>query len=149
MSKVYFTPEGYEQFLEKLEDKQGNIKQLQSELSDMASEGGNDWHDNFSFEQQQRKINMRSDDLKIAKKVLANAVVVDIPADPDKVCIGANIELKRNEKKEEWRIGGYGESNPTERVAAYNTPIGQALMHAEEGDTVHFRDQEIEILSIY
>ena len=148
VEKAYFTPEGIEKYKEKLEEREEEINQLQSRLSELADSGGDDWHDNFSFEEQQRQIQMKTRQLKKDRAVLSRAKVIEKPENPDEVCIGATIDLIRNGNEETWEIGGYDESSPEDRIAAYNTPIGSKLMHHEEGDTLQFNGQRIRVVSI-
>jgi transcription elongation GreA/GreB family factor len=146
---VYFTKEGMTQYRAKMQEISDKLKAMHGRLGELAEVGGDDWHDNFSYEQQMREIGMYSDDLRRMEEALNGAVIVDTDQRrKDVVTIGATVLVERNGVKKEWQIVGFGESDPNSNKIDYNAPIAQAIMNKGVGESVAFRDSTILIKKI-
>lgn len=148
MASNYFTKEGMRKYLEKIQEDQDSLTYMYSRVTELADVGGDQYHDNFSFEQNMRDIKMINDKIVDLKKVLVDAVVLDLPVNPTTVCFGASIIIERDGVQEAWDIRGYGESDPDNNVIAYNTPLIQALMGKKVNDVCKFGLSTIIIKSI-
>lgn len=145
MEKVYFTRSGMDKFLKNFQKDENRLRQMYNRLAELAEVGGDQYHDNFSFEQQMRDINMLDNDLASRKKLLSNYIVIDLPKNRNKVAIGVTVHLDRDGHSEVWFIAGYGESEPENNIIAYNTPLAKVLIGKKVGDMTEFRGSKIKI----
>lgn len=145
MNKAYFTKSGMDKFLQKLQEDEDRLKGMYNRLAELAEVGGDQYHDNFSYEDQMRSINMLDGELASRKKVLSNCVIVDPPKDKSKVTIGVTVVFERGGKDETWFIAGFGESEPENYMIAYNAPLAQVLMGKQAGEMTEFRGSQIKI----
>lgn len=136
MEKIYFTEAGFQSFLARIKKDEDRIREMSSRLGYLAEVGGDQYHDNFSYEQQVRDLNMLSDKIKKDRMVLAKASIIDEKSkrNPGIVFINSVVTAEIDKKTESWQIVGYGESDPGNHKLAYNTPLGAAFMGRCKGD---------------
>lgn len=149
---LYFTKSGIEKAEGVKQKFFDELKRIQNGKGEAAEVGGNQWHDNFSFEQLCR------DEVMINKRIsellgdLKRAVIVDeTPQDNSLVRIGTVVHLynETDEKELVYQIGGHGdtnlEANPS--IIAYNAPIIRPFFLQGEGTTkkVSIRNRIVEI----
>lgn len=80
---------------------------------------------------------------------LATAEQAVPPADPEEVVFGTRVRIQRADgRAQTLDLVGEDESAPEEGKIAWTAPLARALMGQAEGELAHFRDEEIEILSI-
>jgi transcription elongation factor GreA len=100
-----------------------------------AQVGGNEWHDNFSFEQcerDERMLHWRIDELR---SCLVHGIIVDPPTDTTSVQIGSTVEVEFEDRRVATiTIGGHLDSDPDAGIVAYDTPLGASLIDAEVGE---------------
>ena len=154
MGKIYFTQRGIDLFLQKIKRDEDVISEMSSRLGHLAEVGGDQYHDNFSYEQQTMELRMLSSKINKDRKVLENAFIIE---DSDKrdersIYIAAAVKIEFNQDIQLWNILGYGESDPKNRNIAYNTPLGSALMGKKINDVfdynINSRKVKIKILNI-
>lgn len=150
--KLYFTKQGLEKLRREIDRLTKRLEEIQAQSAYVAEVGGNQYHDNSSYEM--LVIDLRGIDwlLTDAHCRLNQAVLVKPATDIDKVVIGTRVKIMRDEKEETWEIAGFGESNPDRNIIAYNTPLASLLVGKRVGEvaigvTVGKRT-EIEILEI-
>jgi transcription elongation factor GreA len=114
---------------------------MSSRLGYLAEVGGDQYHDNFSYEQQTMELRMLTGKFNEDKRILEKAFIINGKSikDPNTVFIGSNITAKLDNKIELWQIVGYGESDPKNYKLAYNTPLGIAFMGKHRGDTFNYK----------
>jgi transcription elongation GreA/GreB family factor len=114
--------------------------------------GGDQWHDNFAYESLTQEIRGIDHRLLEKQKTLRNSVLVDPPKSFDKVVIGARVKIIHNGKLMTWDIVGFGESDPSNNMIAYNTRLALLIMGKRKGQVVkeelNGQKTEIEILEI-
>lgn len=152
MKKYYFTKKG----LKKLQDEIGiltkKLTNLQAQTAHVAEVGGDQYHDNSSYEM--LVIDIRGIDHRISKayQCLNHAVIVDAPASTEKISIGTRVAILKDGERSVWEIAGFGESDPIRKIIAYNTPLASLLIGKRKGDilegTIAGKPTEIEILDI-
>lgn len=148
MIKNYFTREGLKSYHELIAKTEEELKNIQSQMGDAYANGGDGWHDNFSFEELNRQLTIKSGQLNDLKRVLNDIKIVEIPKKPTRICIGCTTKIKMGNEHKLINIGGYGESDPKKGVLAYNTPLGKILMKMKAGDKTKFNNFDIEIISV-
>ena len=153
MTRLYFTRRGYQLLEARIARLEQHLKEMYAPLAYLAEVGGDQYHDNFSYEQQMRDIQLLNDEMRRLKGFLPRAVIVEqSPAKPQEVSIGTTVEIEINTEKATWEIVGFEESDPQTGRLAYNTPLGSALMRLAIGETtmvkLNGQEKEITILSI-
>jgi transcription elongation factor GreA len=150
--KFYFTRYGLTKLHREIEDLEKKIRSLQSQIAYVADVGGDQYHDNASYEMLVIDIRGMDHQLSDLHQVLNNAILVEPPTNFDKVTIGTRARIIRDDKEMTWEIVGFGESDPDNGMLAYNTPLASLIMGKRKGEvvsgTIAGRKTEIEILEI-
>jgi transcription elongation factor GreB len=80
---------------------------------------------------------------------LATAVVMEPPADRERVGFGATVTVEDEAGKQlRYRIVGAIEASPRDGSIYWQTPIAHALHDAQVGDTVTLPRGEVEVVAI-
>ncbi len=88
-------------------------------------------------------------DLRYFTQRLATARVVAPAAAPDRVRFGVRVTLRDASGAERsFRLVGEDEANAARGLLSWVSPLGQALLGHEVGDTVQFQAGELEILRL-
>ena len=139
MEKIYFTKTGIELFVQKIKRDEARMAEMSARLGHLAEVGGDQYHDNFSYEQQTMELRMLSNKLSNDRKVLENATIIeDYSNNNQSIFIGSSVKLKFDQETQLWKILGYGESDPKNYKTAYNTPLGKILMGKKKGDIIKY-----------
>lgn len=144
--KLYFTAPGLDKMREQAEELEQKLRNLEAQISEAAEVGGNQWHDNFSYEQLTQQIRAMDQRLRDVRRLLNQAVLAE-RADGSVVTIGTKVKIDFGGEKEEWFVGGFGESDPDNNIIAYNTPLAQLLLgkKVEEKTSGHLGNKKVEI----
>lgn len=145
----YFTPKGHTSFREKIEDVKKELVSVKFQMGDAAENGGDGWHDNFSFEQLQIQSQALHKRISELESVLSNIKIVEPIINSKKIAIGSKVKILRNNQMEEWEIGGYGESDLAKKILSYNTPLGEKLIGKKPGEDFLFMNSKILIKEIF
>jgi transcription elongation GreA/GreB family factor len=90
-----------------------------------------------------------SRDLRYWSARRVSAEVVPPPADTSHVRFGAEVTFEREDgRRQTYRIVGEDEADPAKGSLSYVSPLAQALMGREVGDTVTVGQGQAEIVSI-
>lgn len=150
--KFYFTRRGVKKLLKEIEELEKKLQDLQAQTAHVAEVGGDQWHDNASYDLLVIDIRGMDRRLSDAHQALNNTILVDSPKNFDKVTIGTRVKIVRDGEEMTWEIVGFGESDPDSDMLAYNTPLALLIMGKRKGEvitgTIAGRKTEIEILDI-
>jgi len=152
MRKYYFTKRGLRKLQDEIAALTKKLAKLQAQTAHVAEVGGDQYHDNSSYEM--LVIDIRGIDHRISKayQCLNHAVIIDSPVSVNKVVIGTTITIAKDGEKDVWEIAGFGESDPSHKIIAYNTPLASLLIGRRKGDIIRGiiagKPTEIEILNI-
>lgn len=90
-----------------------------------------------------------SRDLRYWSLRRASAEVAPVPTDTEHVRVGSKVTFEREDGRQQtYRIVGEDEANPAEGTISYVSPLAQALMGKEVGDTVPVGQATAEIVAI-
>lgn len=148
----YFTQEGFKKFQLRLRQLEDALYTIQAQSAETAEVGGNQYHDNASYEN--LVIQLRGFDRQVtdAYQILRHAYIVDQPTECFRVAIGTTVTYMINEIEHTSTIVGFGESDIKINKIAYNTPLGKLLIGGVVGDTqegvIRGREVSITILDI-
>ncbi|MDD5773105.1 MAG: GreA/GreB family elongation factor [bacterium] len=150
--KKYFTLKGLELVNKKIKKQEEKVKNIGKEMGDAAGISC-DWHDNFSYEDAKRRLEMESTILKKLKSLLDGVNIIEIHEQKEAIRIGATAKILFNGEEEEFTIGAFGESDPINGLITYDSPLAHNLMGMKKGDLKNIniagKDIRIEILEIY
>jgi transcription elongation factor GreA len=150
--KFYFTRRGLTKLHKEIEELEKKIQELQSQTAYVAEVGGDQYHDNASYEMLVIDIRGMDRRLSDAHRCLNQAILVEPPVSFNKVTIGARVRIVRDGEEITWEIVGFGESDPDRNMLAYNTPLASLIIGKHKGEVVDGiiagRQTEIEVLEI-
>lgn len=88
-------------------------------------------------------------DLRYWTSRRATAQVMPPPADAKEVRFGSTVTIEREDGREQtYRIVGEDEADPSAGTLSYASPVAQALIGKQVGDTVQAGAAEAEIIAI-
>ncbi len=134
--KLYFTNRGLSKLRKEIEVLEKALQDLQAQVAHVAEVGGNQWHDNASYDA--LVIDIRGADWRLgqAMQSLKRAVLVGLPANFDRVAIGTRVKLSRDGEEMVFEVAGFGEFDEELDLIAYNTPLVSPIMGKAVGETV-------------
>ncbi|MCL5781920.1 MAG: GreA/GreB family elongation factor [Patescibacteria group bacterium] len=137
--KLYFTKSGIQKLRVEIGKLTLRLNELQAQTAHVAEVGGDQYHDNASYDLLVIDIRGVDHRLSAAHKALNHAVVIDPPTTAEKVRIGTKVTIVDTVDGHEstWEIVGYGESDPDKDLLAYNTPLVAAIMGKTEGQEIN------------
>lgn len=150
--KLYFTRQGLKKLQKEIEELEKKLQDLQSQIANVAEVGGDQWHDNASYDL--LVIDIRGMDRRLvdAHQSLNKSVLVNDPKIFDQVAIGTRVKIAQDGKEMFWEIVGFGESDPDQNMIAYNTPLASLIMGKRREElingTIVGKNTQIKILEI-
>jgi transcription elongation GreA/GreB family factor len=88
-------------------------------------------------------------DLRYWTSRRATAQVVEPPSDATEVHFGSTVTILRDDdRRQTYRIVGEDEADPVHGTLSYVSPVAQALLGKQVGDTVQAGTAEAEIVAI-
>ena len=125
--KFYFTRRGLTKLCKKIKELEKKLQELQSQTAHVAEVGGDQYHDNASYEM--LVIDIRGMDRRLtdAHRCINQAIFVEPPMSFDKVTIGTCVKIVRDGEEITWEIVGFGESDSDRNMLAYNTPLASLI----------------------
>lgn len=136
MEKLYFTKKGYVSLRQKGLEMEKKLSELQAQTAHVADVGGNQYHDNSSYEMLIIDIRAADFQLKQIRNILNKAVVVELPRDNSFVTLGTRVTCLVNGETRVYTVVGYEESNPRKNRIAYNTPLAKLMLRCAVGDEI-------------
>ncbi|GMV39011.1 MAG: hypothetical protein AMXMBFR64_07270 [Myxococcales bacterium] len=146
----------------------GGVRRLQRRLADAraayratcddnpaAAEAGDSsvWHDNFAYEENQRRMHWQARQVRDLEGLLGRAAVVQpVPEAPICVTVGSRVIFSTDGEPQTVWIAGWDDGDPARGRVSYNSPLGRALIGAEVGEVRELRVgsavREIEVVHI-
>lgn len=152
-NKIFLDKEGYEQYLEEINDLKNLLKKNGSTKSGAYRKyAGDGWHDNFEFEEAKRKEFGIIKDLEDKLIAVRNIVIVDNKHNPLLVNIGDKLRLKLKFSDTESEEGIYiltggtiYKENANVKIISLNSPLGNAIYGKAIGKSVNYSVDENKI----
>jgi len=138
MGKIYFTKQGFDNFLKKIKEDEEVIQGISKSLGESVESGT--WHDNFDYEQKKAKLDMLTTELAQKKELIRDSFIIDNKVNAAKGIsrIGSTVTIDFGGETQKWQIVGYGESDPAAGKIAYNCRMGIALIKKKVGDSFDY-----------
>jgi transcription elongation factor GreA len=133
LSKILFTPKGYQDLLtrqKKLElERPAAVDDLQKarEMGDLSENG--------YYKAARAKLSFIDAQLRRSERLLKQAFVVQ-PKTKDEVEIGSQVKISDGQKTYQYDLVGGYESNPLKGTISHRSPLGRALMGKKEKEVV-------------
>lgn len=135
--KNYMTPQGAEKIKNELMVLMNTERpKITARLSSAVTDKGGPQKESMLKDRKRlRKIDRR---IQYLTKMVENLEVVEPKnQDPDHVLFGATVTvMENNEREKVYRIVGIDESNPSEGILSWLSPIARALTSKRVGDVV-------------
>ena len=132
MSPTYFTRDGHKRYTERVAAVESKLDDLTRKNAE-ALEQGNQWHDNFAWEQLQREISQADHYLRELRRPLAQVRIVDYPASVDSVVLGCEVDVEQDGRRYTYQIVAYGDDDFESDKILYDTPLAQAIIDKRKG----------------
>ncbi len=141
MTKLYFTLKGADRIMAQKQKLMDDLKETQGKKAEAAEVGGNQWHDNFAFEQLMRDEDFLNGQIKAINLIISQMIVISEPtsSDTSKLRIGHIAELDVEGELRTYQVGGYEDSDSSTEppMISYLAPIvcqfiGQRQGHSEK-----------------
>ncbi|OGX07179.1 MAG: hypothetical protein A2Z88_01985 [Omnitrophica WOR_2 bacterium GWA2_47_8] len=149
----YFTARGLDAYRARIQELEIRLREVQAYSADAADVGGNQYHDNASYENLVIQLRGLDNQVNEGHRILNSAKVIEAPKDISSVTIGCCVKYTMNGVSRSCVVVGFGESDPLRGLLAYDTPIGQLLIGLKVGEihegSMQGRQVEIEIVDIF
>lgn len=136
MPKLYFTRTGADRIVLRKQELIDKLKSTQGQKGEAAEVGGNQWHDNFSFEQLMRDEQMLNVQIaEISAKINEMIIVDEAPADISQLRIGHVAVLDVEGDVKICKVGGFedSESATNPPIISYLAPLIRPFIGKEKG----------------
>lgn len=130
------TKEGYQKLLEEKKKLENELTETKFRMGETSGSGGG-WHENNFFEFLEEQIHhLASKLLNITNQIKYSKIVEESASDITKVGFGSTVDIELNGEKETFKILGEADSNLTEGIISYTSPIGNAILDKNAGDLI-------------
>ncbi len=149
-----FLEDDYQDFLKKIQELEEELDKTLGEIGDSTDDSGNTWHDNFAFEEGNRKADMVSKRLRDLTAIRRRAEVVKPSPNRGEVILGRKVTFRDEETGEVkiQKIGSYLISGSTKDSISYNSPLAQLLMFGKTSEVktgeIAGKEKKFKILKI-
>ncbi len=145
---VLFTRVSFEKYVDIISSVEKTINDLSRQIQQAIEDGGDSWHDNFSYEEITRQIRMQDTRLSELKLPLQNCKIIESTKIISHVTISAMVTIEIDNQHKSFRIEGYGYVDLKSNIISYNTPIGKVLLGKKMNDSFSFNKKTITIKKI-
>lgn len=135
----FISPEGLEKLKEELEYKSKILRKQISEAIGVAKEQG-DLSENFEY--QDAKERQGTNEVRIAaiKDMIRDAIVVEKKTGETSVTIGVGFKVELDDgSTKDFELVGSTETDPTAGKISNESPLGNAFIGKEVGETVEIK----------
>lgn len=160
MSMIYVSKQGLDLLNERLKTANKELVSIRAEKSTAYTATGDTWHDNPYFNKLEQEERRKSEDIAQLVTLIASATVFSVDKrNTTRVQMCSIVHLYRyykvsgEEEEFVWEVAGYGETDVSKRLVAYNSPLMQAVMGLHIGGTAQSASPkgpvEYEVLGLY
>jgi transcription elongation GreA/GreB family factor len=131
------TPGGHRRLLARLRRAEEEYRRVVESNPEAAAAGDSSvWHDNFAYEENQRRMHQLARRVRDLRALLASVRVLAEPPVPDRARIGLAVHVVWvvTGREETIVLAGYEDGDPAAGRISYDAPLGRALLGTEPGD---------------
>ena len=136
-AQVPMTQDGYDKIKAEIDELENRRPEIKKAIEEAREKG--DLRENADYHAAREELGMLNAKISMLNTKLANAIIVDPSAQPEgKVTLFKTVTFKRVKDGKEMKrtLVGEGEADPSSGKILATSPIGQALIGKEVGDTV-------------
>jgi len=133
--KIQLTTEGHKELKAELEELT-TIKRPAAVLRLSKARSMGDLAENSEYHAAKEELAFADGRVREVEAILKQAEVVETNKSSTVVALGSKVELKSVDGKEMYDIVGEFEANPIEKKLSSTSPLGQALMGRNVGETI-------------
>ncbi len=137
MTELLLTKVGLEKLQTELKDLKENKRKEIRERIKTAKEYG-DLSENSEYQDAKDQQAFIEGRIRELEEMIKRAKIVNGKKDLSKVDVGDKVTIKFNDDKETYQIVGATESDPSAGKISAESPIAQALLGCQVGETVQF-----------
>ena len=132
----YFLREDFEKLQAAIDEAEQRARNHGREMGISCDEGAETFHDNFAYEDSERRYKMWARRLKKLVEVRNAAQVIDPTDDTDRIAIGRTFTLLdfENDERRTFRVGSYISFDEKKTTISYRSPLAKSLIGAFEGE---------------
>ena len=132
----YFLQEDYDKLQSAIDEAEKRARNHGREMGISCDEGAETFHDNFAYEDSERRYKMWSRRLKELIEVRNNAQVVTPTDDTDRIAIGRTFTLLdfESDERRTFRVGSYISFDDNGTTISYRAPLARTLLGGFEGE---------------
>lgn len=133
-----FTKEALERQLVELEERLRNHQQETGEAVDK----GDEYHDNFAFEEASRKVDMTGSQIFQMKQKLQEVAIIEPRQEVDSIGVGNSVVVRFAGEPEDETFTLLGPDDAVQTKPgwiSYESPLGQELMGKKAGDEIEYQ----------
>lgn len=156
--RIVLTPGGKRRLTARLDAVRAEFDAIVADMPEALESGDTSgWHDNFAFEDNQRRQGLLAQRIRELERVIDQAeVVAPWERVPERVYVGVSVSWRfeddpPGQKRAVW-IAGFEDGDPSAGRVSYDSPLGRALLGAQEGDLrgvrIDGRVREVEVLAL-
>lgn len=137
--RVVLTPGGRRRLEARLDEVRAEFNAVVDDMPAALESGDTSgWHDNFAFEDNQRRQQQLAHRLRELERMRDLAETAPVWEDaPTQAFVGAAVRWcyadEPEVEREVW-LAGFGDGDPEQRRVSYDAPLGRALLGAEAGE---------------
>ncbi len=154
--RYVFTPSGMQRLRERLERTRAAFREVCNDNPEALESGDTSgWHDNFAFEENQRRMHMLTSRVRELERMIELAEVTpELQEMPERAVVGAAVTWRFDDEDTEHTIwlAGFDDGDPARGRVSYNSPIGRVLIGAAPGDLRQVRlsgeERLVEVLAL-
>lgn len=137
--RIYLTRFGLARLQQRLTRARADYRAVCSGNPEARDSGDSSvWHDNFAFEENQRRMHQLARLVRDLEMLVAGVDLVEPPEDPERVAIATRVQFRVEGESsiQSLFIAGFDDGDPAVSRVGYNSPIARALIGSEPGDIV-------------
>jgi transcription elongation GreA/GreB family factor len=138
-TRVVLTPGGRRRLDARLDEVRAEFGAVVDDMPAALESGDTSgWHDNFAFEDNQRRQQQLAHRLRDLERLRDSAETAPLWDEaPSRAYVGAAVRWcyadELEVEREVW-LAGFGDGDPEQRRVSYDAPLGRALLGAEPGE---------------
>ena len=156
--RIVLTPGGKRRLQARLQVVRAEFDAVVADMPAALESGDTSgWHDNFAFEDNQRRMQQLAHRVRELERIVDSGEVVPPWREaPPKAWVGAAVRWRFVDDppglgRSLW-LAGYADGDPDQDRVSYDSPLGKALLGAEEGDLCDVvlggRTRKVEVLEV-
>lgn len=148
----YFSSCGLIKYQKKIKKLEEELTNLESQVQNTIEVGGNQWHDNASYELLVQDIAVVNRRLEDAYRDIQGARIIEYPTSVESVVCGCEVDFLFDGHQDSFKIVAYGDGDIDNNKIVYEAQIAKVMIGKRKRDKfeaeINDQRKNIEILDI-